>query len=138
MRVIKSNKACFVGVKKFPKNVPVSIANEYTSIVMDNLEACKKLASTLEGPGIDSKRSHSSHKTYNNDCLKELFQTPLSKELWQAYIKVIFSDSDPNSLIYRFEFTCCKCTSHTQACRQKWEELRQVLVDYLGSMEVRI
>jgi len=138
MRVLKAGTVSFVGVKKFPRTISPAIAKEYISKVNDHFEICWKLARTQEGPGIDSKHSHSSHKTYNNDCLKELFDSSVQRELWQAYVRVIFSDSDPNSLSERFEFTCCKRKSHSKGCSEKWEQLRRVLVDYLGCMEVRI
>lgn len=138
MRVIKTGTVSFAGVKKFPATISSEIAQEYVSKVRDNLEVCEKLAKTQEGPGIDSKQSRSQHKTYNNDCLKELFSSPLQRDLWQTYVRIIFSNSDPGSLTKRFEFSCCKGKTHSKLCSEKWERLRQVLVDYLGCSEVRI
>jgi len=138
MRHIKSHEVTFTGIKKFPSKVPLSVMREYTSKVVDNLEFCQKLGQTEEGPGIDSKHSQSRYKTYNNDCLKELFQTPLHRELWQAFVKVVFSDSDLDSLAERFEFRCCRQKTHGPGCVRKWQELRTVIGDYMGSREVRV
>jgi hypothetical protein len=137
MRQTKSQTVSYTGIKKFPSDLHSSVTQEYINKVLANFELCQKLGNTQEGPGIDCKRSRAAYKTYNNDCLRELFGSALQRDLWQAFVKVVFSNSDPKSLSDRFEFSCCKQKTHGVACERKWRELRQVIVDYMGSREVR-
>ena len=137
MRQIKSQIVRFTGIKKFPSDLHPSVTQEYIHKVLANFELCEKLEKTQEGPGIDCKLSRATYKTYNNDCLRELFGSALQRDLWQAFVKIVFSNSDPKSLSDRFEFSCCKQKTHSVACGRKWQELRQVIVDYMGSREVR-
>lgn len=137
-QVKKTLPVSFASIKKFPRNIPPSVVREYTSKVLDHFEFCQQLGETKAGPGIDSRHSQSPYKTYNNDCLRELFQTSLHRELWQAFVKVVFSDFDLDSLACRFEFRCCRQKSHGSGCVVKWKELRQVIGDYMGAMEVRV
>ena len=127
----------FSGVKKFPRDIPPSIEKEYTTLVQEHKILCEILMQPDKGPCIDSKRSNSIHKTYNNSCLKELFSQKEVRELWQGFLKVIFSNTNPNSLSERFEFKCCREGKHTQGCGTKWAGLRTVLSNYMGAQERR-
>ena len=72
-------------------------------------------------------------RTYNSAYLSSIFSTNENRIAYQLYLKLVFCESRPESLIFRFKMRCCRNVAHNEKCGEKWATFRQLLVEYLGA-----
>jgi hypothetical protein len=72
-------------------------------------------------------------RTYNSAYLSSIFSTFENRIAYQLYLKLVFCEDRPESLVFRFKMRCCRNAAHNDKCREKWAAFRQLLEKYLGA-----
>ncbi|OMJ68761.1 hypothetical protein SteCoe_33702 [Stentor coeruleus] len=112
--------------------------NNFVLDIIKNSDTFIKISKTENGPKTDgaAKRKNKEHfvsskiqKTFNDHFCKGYFFNPLVLENYKLYIDVIFALNEPENLVKRFDFSCCRSRniSHFPDCYIKWENLKQYL-----------
>jgi len=75
-------------------------------------------------------------RTYNSAYLCSIFSASETRVAYRLYLKLVFCEESPESLVRRFKMTCCRGKVHRDQCRGKWATFRQLLEEYLGAKVV--
>lgn len=75
-------------------------------------------------------------RTYNNAYLSSIFSTAETRIAYRLYLKLVFCEDSPESLVRRFKMKCCGSKAHKDQCREKWADFRLLLEEYLGAKVV--
>ena len=105
--------------------------------VKSNEIILKAKSQTTEGPITDGKTKRKASninneilKSFNDTFCRDYFNSEVVVESFVKYLAIIFSSMDPESLIERFKFRCCRNEengSHNDECKENWIELRKYL-----------
>lgn len=113
--------------------------NEFAKHTNDNNEFFTEMSKTVNGPKTDgaAKRMNNPkepigaevQKSFNDVFCAQYFNNCLVVENYKLYLDVIFSLMEPENLIKRFDFSCCKSENkkHFTDCNTKWSQLRDYL-----------
>lgn len=75
-------------------------------------------------------------RTYNNAYLSSIFSTCEIRIAYRLYLKLVFCEDSPESLVRRFKMKCCGSKVHRDQCTEKWAAFRMLLEEYLGAKVV--
>ena len=91
----------------------------------------------IEIPKIGKKNQKKSDNinSFNDKFCASYFVHKIIRESFKLYIDYLFVDDEINSLINRFNITCCLSTTHLAVCKERWA----ILHDYIanGIMKVK-
>jgi hypothetical protein len=97
----------------------------------------KRFSDNVRGPQTEGRRykhryradtnfmKHSNQynfKTYNNECIVNMFKDPIKRGLYKAFIDYLFQ-SGPKKLMEIFSFKCCQLGLE-DCCIEKWKDLK--------------
>lgn len=111
----------------------ISIWLLLSRIIEQDLPIFEDTSKTESGPRTDGKSKRrlesleNSQRSFNGTFCKTYFQHPSIRESFSAYIDLIFSNFDPESLCEKFEFRCCREEKHSIECLEKWTRLMNYL-----------
>jgi hypothetical protein len=113
--------------------------NDFAKHTTDNEEFFNEMSKTVNGPKTDgaAKRKKKAdepisaevQKSFNDVFCAQYFNNCLVVENYKLYLDVIFASMDPENLINRFDFSCCKSENqkHFVDCDTKWDQLKDYL-----------
>lgn len=88
------------------------------------------------GPRVDQARHPhvtTSFTTYNNSYISSIFQAAEVRKVYQLFVKLLFAESNCESLRTRFGMMCCESGLHWSQCEEKWGAFRGLMEGYLGA-----
>ncbi|OMJ85142.1 hypothetical protein SteCoe_13608 [Stentor coeruleus] len=110
--------------------------NDFANHTIDNDEFFLEMSKTVNGPKTDGAArrkgepvSPGIQKSFNDVFCAQYFNNDLVIENYKLYLDVIFSLMEPENLIKRFDFSCCKSEdrNHFPDCHRKWNDLKDYL-----------
>ena len=139
IRQVFVNKIPSATIHKIDTSSSVQTENwlKFAFQVKSNEIILKAKSQTTEGPITDGKTKRKASninneilKSFNDTFCRDYFNSEVVVESFVKYLAIIFSSMDPESLIERFKFRCCRNEengSHNDECKENWIELRKYL-----------
>ena len=104
-----------------------------TEIYFQNYETLGNTSLTISGPRTDGKhkRQYESsymHNSFNEKFCQQYFKEVAVRKSFYYYVKLVFSEFNPETLCEKFEFRCC-AGEHFGECYQKWKGMKLYILN---------
>ena len=110
--------------------------NQFQAFASEFRVVLEPFSQLRNGPKVDQARrpnSATTFTTYNSSYISTIFQGAEVRKVYQLFVKVLFAESNCESLRNRFGMRCCESGLHWSECEEKWRAFRGLMEGYLGA-----